>query len=117
MSATKNHLITFTLLMGLLLVGLIFVNGCKKEEPEPAATMTESDMSMAAEETQKESDMTAMAKKAEDMAKETKEKASEEMEEMKTVTLAMEQEKCPVMGQPINKELFTEYKGKGGRKC
>ncbi len=102
MNAKKNNLFTLSLLTGLLLVGLVFVNGCKKEEPAPAV---ETEMPMAAEKTEKENDMATMAKK-------TTEKVSEEMEEIKTVALTMEQEKCPIMGQPINKELFTEYKGK-----
>ncbi|MHC4624061.1 MAG: YHS domain-containing protein [Planctomycetota bacterium] len=29
-----------------------------------------------------------------------------------TVAAAIEQTKCPVMGLPINKSIFTEYKGK-----
>jgi YHS domain-containing protein len=104
MNAKKNYVIAFSLLIGLLLTGLILITGCKKSEPEqmsPAA----SEMPMAAEETEHEHDMAAVAKQ-------NTEKVSEQMEEIPKIELAVEQELCPVMGQPINKELYTEYKGK-----
>ena len=37
---------------------------------------------------------------------------AEHAEEAKEMVSAGEQTICPVMGNPINKELFTEYKGK-----
>ena len=102
MNSKKNHLITLSLVTGLLLVGLIFVNGCKEKEPE-ATTPPESKIPTAAEKT--EQDVATTAKK-------TTEKVSEETEEIPKIELTMEQEMCPIMGQPINKELYTEYKGK-----
>ncbi|MHC4751355.1 MAG: YHS domain-containing protein [Planctomycetota bacterium] len=36
MNTKKKHLVTLSLVVGLLLVGLIVVDGCKKSEPEPA---------------------------------------------------------------------------------
>ena len=35
MNSKKKQLITVSLLAGLLLVGLVVVDGCKKSEPEP----------------------------------------------------------------------------------
>jgi YHS domain-containing protein len=71
MDAKKKTIITMVLLTGVLLVGLVALNGCKKKS-EPAATS------------------------------ETKGVAS----------AAIEQTTCPVMGRAINKNIFTEYKGK-----
>jgi len=72
----------------LLLVGLIMLNGCKKSEPAPSETSTE----------------TMLHEGHEQMAK---------MEESaEAVAAAIEQTTCPIMGSPINKALYTEYKGK-----
>ena len=59
MKSKKTQFMTVVLLAGVLLVGLIVLNGCKKSEPAAIAQTT-----------------------------------------------------CPVMGSPINKDIFTEYKGK-----
>ena len=74
-----------SLLIAVLFAGLLMLNGCKKSEPAPAETSTET-MAMK--------DNAAMA---EDAAKE--------------VVAAAEQTTCPIMDAPINKALFTEYKG------
>jgi len=71
MNARKKAIITMVLLAGVLLVGLVALNGCKKKS-EPAAP------------------------------KGTK----------APTTVAIEQKTCPVMGGAINKDIFTEYKGK-----
>jgi YHS domain-containing protein len=72
----KKFKVTF-MVIGLLLVGLIMVNGCKKDEPTATNQM----------QGHEGHDHGAM------------------MEE--------EQTTCPVMeGNPINKALFVEYKGK-----
>jgi YHS domain-containing protein len=60
----------FFLVVGLLIVGLIAINGCKKSEPAPPA------------------------------------------EPEGRVAAKIEQTTCPVMAGPVNKALFTEYKGK-----
>ena len=71
------------LVAGIFLVGLTMLNGCKKEEPTTKDTSTQ------------------MQEHA-SMAKET----------VKAVAASLEQKTCPVMGAPINKDLFIEYKGK-----
>ncbi len=70
----------------LLLVGLIMLNGCKKSEPAPSET--------SAETMQGHEQMAMTDKPAE------------------AVAAVLEQTTCPIMDSPINKALFTEYKGK-----
>jgi len=88
---TKSMKIRMTLLAtGILLVGLIVLNGCKKEEPTPAETTTSQMQDM----------------KGHGLASMTD-------EPIEAVAAAIEQTTCPVMGgNPINKALFIEYKGK-----
>jgi YHS domain-containing protein len=80
-------LITVLLLAGLLLVGLVVVDGCKKSEPKPAAPEA------------------SAAPAAPTMSQAAKETASQKIQ-------TIEQTTCPVMGNPINKDIFVEYKGK-----
>jgi len=70
MNGKKKQFKTMFLLAGVLLVGLIVLQGCKKSEPAAPA----------------------------------------ETEEVASTTI--EQTTCPVMGGAINKDMFTEYKGK-----
>ena len=82
------------IVVGVLLTFLLAVQGCKKEEPTAQQPTMPSSM-----------EQTATA--AKDTAETTQETATE------TVAAAMEQTTCPVMdGNPINKALFVEYKGK-----
>ena len=71
----------------LLLVGLIMLNGCKKSEPAPSET-------------------------SETMQSEGNEQMAMMDEPAEAVAAAIEQTTCPIMDSPINKALFTEYKGK-----
>jgi YHS domain-containing protein len=77
------------LLAGLLIVGLIAPNGCKKSEPAPTETSVETMQEMQGHE---------------HMAMKT--------EPAKEIAPAVEQTTCPVMGGAINKAMFAEYKGK-----
>jgi len=78
------------LVTGILLVGLIMVDGCKKEEPAAKKTSTEQMQDM----------------KGHGLASMTD-------EPIEAVAATIEQTTCPVMeGNPINKALFVEYKGK-----
>jgi YHS domain-containing protein len=88
MNSKTKQFKTMFMLISLLLVGLIMLNGCKKSEPAPSETSTE----------------TMQHEEHEQMAK---------MEETtEAVAAAIEQTDCPVMGGAINKAIFTEYKGK-----
>lgn len=72
---------------------LLLAQGCKKEQP--AAQQTETNQ---------------MSSTADEMATTAKDTAETTTTE---VVAAAEQTTCPVMeGNPINKDLFVEYKGK-----
>ena len=91
MNAKSRYSKTVLLLVGCLSVGLIVLNGCKKSEPQTSKTLTENKQEMA--EHKEHATMTAEHAK-------------------KAVTESTEQTICPVMGNPIDKQYFTEYKGK-----
>jgi YHS domain-containing protein len=84
MNSKVKQFKTMFMLISLLLVGLIMLNGCKKSEPAPSETPAETMQGHAA----------TMDEPAE------------------VVAAAIEQTTCPIMDSPINKALFTEYKGK-----
>jgi len=97
MDAKKQRLITVLLVAGFVFVGLAMVNGCKKEEPTPAPndTSSEHDHEHGEDGHTHDSEM-AMA-----------------TEPAKEIASTGEQTTCPIMvGQPINKAIFAEYKGK-----
>jgi len=85
------------IVVGVLLTFLLAVQGCKKQEPTAQQPPTPSSM-----------EQTATA------AKDTAEKTQETAEAgAAAVAAAIEQTTCPVMdGNPIDKALFVEYKGK-----
>jgi YHS domain-containing protein len=83
--------------VGVSLIFLLAIQGCKKQEPtaqQPPKSTSMDKAAMAANDT------------AEDAAKTAQATASE-------TVAAVEQTTCPVMeGNPIDKTLFVEYKGK-----
>ena len=90
MNTQSRKIISFGAIVAVLLVAAVVLNGCKKSEPQDTtgheghdhATMTDKPVEMI------------------DAAKEV-------------VAKINEQKTCPIMaGKPINKNLFTEYKGK-----
>jgi YHS domain-containing protein len=81
MNGKMKNFIATIMLVSFAFAMLIFLNGCKKSEPQTSMSSVES-------------------------KKETAEPAKE------AVTAAVEQTTCPVMGNPIDKQYFTEYKGK-----
>ncbi len=91
MDAKKKHLTGLLLVAGFVFVGLMMLNGCKKDEPGPAAT---------------------------DTSHEGHDHAAGEHSEMAMATdtsmeiAGTEQTMCPVMGKPIDKQYFVEYEGK-----
>ncbi len=99
MDAKKQRLMTVLLVAGFVFVGLVMVNGCKKEEPAPAPADTSTEHEHGegeGEHSHDEHSETAMT-----------------MESATEIASTGEQTMCPVMpGKPINKALFTEYEGK-----
>ncbi len=97
MDAKKQRLITVLLVAGFVFVGLVMVNGCAKEEPAPPTeTSSEHDHEHGEEgHTHEHSEMAMTTESAKEIAS------------------AGEQTMCPIMeGKPIDKAVFTEYKGK-----
>ena len=76
MKTQRRKIVSFGLTAAVLLVGLIALHGCKKDEPAQT-TPAEAVQAIKA-----------------------------------AVAEAIEQKTCPIMGGPINKDVFTEYKGK-----
>lgn len=91
MKPHKKQLFMAALLTGALVFLMFTAISCKKKsQPTESTTPTMEDMT----------------KKAAETAKETEAAATE-------AAKAMEQTTCPVMdGNPINKDVFVEYKGK-----
>jgi YHS domain-containing protein len=92
MNGKKKKFKVMFMMVSLLLVGLVIANGCKKEEPAPAVTSAEHGH------VHDESDGHVH---------------DEHGNHVEAVAAALEQKTCPIMeGNPINKALFVEYKGK-----
>ena len=89
MNAKSMKIGTMILVTGILLIGLITLNGCKKDEPANTET------SAAQTQEQKGHGLASMTD-----------------EPIEAVAAAIEQKICPVMGSPINKAIFVEYEGK-----
>jgi YHS domain-containing protein len=89
MNAKKKHLTTVLLVVGFLFVGLVMIEGCKKSEPAPETATTE----IQGHEGHDHAEMAMATKPAEE------------------IVVAVEQTTCPVMGAPIDKAHFAEYKG------
>ena len=89
MKDKKEQFVMMSLLVVLLTAGLVVFNGCKKSEPQTSTGHEGHDHAA----------MTA--------------KPAEMVEAAKAVVAEInEQTTCPIMGGPINKDVFTEYKGK-----
>jgi len=92
-------------LASLLVAGLIVLNGCKKSEPT-----TPTEPNEVAGETEAEARRRHFARI----------NRQELAEDINTALLLDKPSKltdkriptCPIMGKPINKDIFTEYKGK-----
>ena len=86
---------TMLIVAGIFLVGLMMLNGCKKDEA-------------TAENTHSHDGHTH------DDGHDHTGHGHESMtdEPIEAVAAAIEQKTCPVMGSPINKAQFVEYKGK-----
>ena len=89
MKAKRFQIQMMLFVVAVLSIGLLVLNGCKKSEPTPSKSSTSTTKSQEGQE--------HAAMKAEPAA------------ESASVT---EQKICPVMGNPIDKDVYVEYKGK-----
>ncbi len=90
MNSTSMKIWTTLFVAVVLSVGLLVLNGCKKSEPAPTETSSKTMQGMQG----------------------MQEHAAMATEEATKAAAAGEQTICPVMGNPINKDIFVEYKGK-----
>jgi YHS domain-containing protein len=88
---SKRSILAFVM-SGFLLAAFVFINGCEESEP---GTSEQASNEMSQEMAQHEHD--AMTAADETMAQ---------------VASATEQTMCPVMGNPIDKNISIEYQGK-----
>lgn len=91
MNSTSMKIWTTLFVAVVLSVGLLVLNGCKKSEPTSTDTSKDT-MAMEGHEGHEDAAMTT--------------------EEAAKAAAAGEQTICPVMGNPINKDVFVEYEGK-----
>ncbi len=101
MNVRKERFVWVPLLVLVLMIGLVSLNGCKKSEPAASEDHTGHEHAMTE---------VADTETADQKAKEGEALIAKLGAEAKEVT---EQTICPVMvGKPINKNVFTVYKGK-----
>ena len=100
MNSKAKQLIIALLSAASLFAVVVALSGCKKSEP-PVQPETETKEVVSG--TKK------VAAEAEKIASEAKQVSSEAEQ---AIASTVEQTICPVMGGAINKEIFTDYKGK-----
>lgn len=87
MNSTNVKIWAMLFVAAVLSVGLLALNGCKKSGPASTKTSSETMQGM-------------------------QEHAAMTTEQAAKAAAAGEQTICPVMGNPIDKSVFVEYKGK-----
>lgn len=90
MKSTSIAIGTMLVVAAVLSVGLLVLNGCKKSEPAPSETSSNTMQGMQG----------------------MQEHAAMTTEEAAKAAAAGEQTICPVTGNPIAKDVFVEYEGK-----
>ncbi len=108
MNRKCKSLETVLIIVGTALALLLFAQGCaKKEEPVAQPPMPKPSASEPAMGQTQSETLAGAAKETAAAAKDTVMAAGEQM------AAAIEQKICPVMeGNPINPDIFVEYKGK-----
>jgi YHS domain-containing protein len=90
MKVKRKHLVTVWLFVGVLLLGMTAMQGCETSEPGGSGVLTEA---------RREID-------------EQRHKAMVMSEPEKELGQPAGQTTCPIMGMAIDKNVYTEYKGK-----
>jgi len=109
MNGKRKSIQTIVSVLGVAVALLLLAQGCKKNPP--TAQNPQPSQSAAKSQTDQ---MSGMAEKATETAKETADTAKDTATDMADQAVAaVEQTTCPVMdGNPIDKNIFVEYKGK-----
>jgi len=115
MNTKSKTILATAVLAGFLLAGLFMLEGCKKKEapappptPKPAAAPVKVKQPAEIKET-----TAALAKAKEDVSATAKTEGAAAVTKAKEAAVAaIEQTTCPVLPAPIDKNVFTEYKGK-----
>ena len=92
MNSASMKLLATLFVAVVLSVGLLVLNGCKKSEPAPTETSSNTMQGMQGMQGMQEHAMTT--------------------EEAAKAAAAGEQTICPITGNPIAKDVFVEYEGK-----
>jgi len=119
MNSKKKQVKIILLLAGLLLVGLFVLQGCKKSEPSGSEVSAEKKQETGEQKWTCSMHPEIISDKpgkcsicGMDLIPQKQEHKAVMVEPTKEVASAAEQATCPIMGNPINKDIFTEYKGK-----
>ena len=120
MKERRTKIETMLLVTGLLIVGLIAINGCKKSEPASPQTSVEKMQETGEQKwtcpmhpqviTDRPSKCLTCGMDLVPLKAEPKPGAM--TMPAKKIAAAAVQTACPIMGGAINKAMFTEYKGK-----
>ena len=121
MKTKKKNLVAVCLLAGILLAGLIVLQGCKESGSESSDEKTgeqkwtcpmHPDIIDNRPVKCPRCGMDLVPLEPEKKEPEKKEPGAMMDKPVKDVILAAEQTTCPIMDAPINKNIFVEYKGK-----
>ena len=122
MNVRSTKIGTMLLVTGVLIVGLIALNGCKKSEPAPSETSAEKMQEMGEQKwtcsmhpeiiSDKPGKCSKCGMDLVPMQAEKKPEAMTMPMPVKEIAAAAEQTMCPIMDMAIDKKVFVEYKGK-----
>jgi YHS domain-containing protein len=114
MKERRTKIGTMLLVTGLLIVGLIVQNGCKKSGPASPQTSAETMQEMHGHEGHEHEEHEGHEghEGHEHEGHEGHEHMAMKTEPAKEIVSAAEQTTCPIMGGAIDKAVFVEYQGK-----
>ncbi len=122
MKVRSTKIGTMLLVTGVLLIGLCMLNSCKKSEPAPSETSAEKMQEMGEQKWTCSMHPEIISDKpgkcstcGMDLVPQKAEKKPGAMKmpmPAKEITVAAEQTTCPIVNLAINKDVYTEYKGK-----
>lgn len=115
MMGKRKNLVTVCLLVGVLLLGVIVLQGCEKSD-SGSGTEQETKMWVCPMHPDITADRPVKCSRCGmdlvPLKAEPKPGAMTMPMPAKEIAVAVEQTTCPIMGAAINKDIFVEYKGK-----